>query len=118
MSYDIALCDPVTAQPLQLEEPHQMRGGTYPAGGCMDAALNVTYNYAPHFARVLGDGGIRSIYGRTGADTLPVLRAAAAQLADDVHADYWAPTEGNAKRALMQLAALAAMRPDGVWKGD
>ncbi len=27
-------------------------------------------------------------------------------------------TEGNAKRALLQLAALAKMRPDAVWAGD
>lgn len=30
----------------------------------------------------------------------------------------WEPTEGNAKRALLQLLAMARMRPDGVWNGD
>jgi hypothetical protein len=29
--------------------------------------------------------------------------------------DYWKATEGNAKRALCQLVALAQLRPDGVW---
>ena len=62
--------------------------------------------------------GIRTIYGLTGAESLPVLDAAIAQLGDDVDADYWAPTEGNAKRALLKLRALATMRPDGIWSGD
>lgn len=37
---------------------------------------------------------------------------------DEVSGDYWEPTEGNAKRALLQLLAMARMRPDGVWNGD
>ena len=39
-------------------------------------------------------------------------------LGDDVDDDYWKPTEGNAKRALYGLLAMAQMRPDGVWGGD
>ncbi len=54
----------------------------------------------------------------TGAESIPVLQAAAEQLADDVSEDYWEATEGNAKRAILQLVALAKMRPDGVWDGD
>lgn len=41
---------------------------------------------------------------------------------DDQHdmrgGNYWDATEGNAKRALLQLVALAKLRPDGVWDGD
>ena len=33
-------------------------------------------------------------------------------------AKYWKATEGNAKRPLIQLRAMAQMRPDGVWYGD
>jgi hypothetical protein len=43
---------------------------------------------------------------------------AIAKLNDDVDQNYWKPTEGNAKKALTQLLALAKMRPDGVWRGD
>ena len=32
--------------------------------------------------------------------------------------DYWTATEGNAKRPLLQLLAMAKMRPDGIWNGD
>lgn len=139
MSYDIYLEDPVTGEMLELAAPHHMRGGTYAVGGTTNARLNVTYNYAPLFSRVfepldkprpsapewmhnLGDGkpvlGVRTIYGLTGAESLPVLDRAIAALGNDVDADYWKPTEGNAKRALVQLRALAFLRPDGVWTGD
>ena len=45
-------------------------------------------------------------------DTFLVGRAAAGD------PDYWKATEGNAKRALCQLRALAQLRPDGVFDGD
>jgi hypothetical protein len=123
MSYDIALTCPVTGEILELDEPHQMKGGTYSVGGTQQAKLNVTYNYAKHFYRVFlgvqfSRAGIRSIYGLTGAESIPVLQMAIAKLKDDVDRDYWKPTEGNAKKALTQLLALAKMRPDGVWRGD
>lgn len=79
--------------------------------------LNVTYNYARHYY-CLGERGIREIYGKTGAESIPMLKAAALRLGDDVSDDYWEATEGNAKRALLQLLAMARMRPDGVWDGD
>ena len=138
MSYDISLCDPVTGEVLELETPHHMRGGTYEMGGTTEAHLNVTYNYAKHYyprfpvrkvkRQLVADrggweigeelGGIRSIYGMTGAESIPFLQAVIEKLGDDVADDYWEATEGNAKRALSQLLALAQMRPDGVWMGD
>jgi hypothetical protein len=54
----------------------------------------------------------------TGADSIPLLDQAIDNLADDKTGDYWEPTEGNAKAALIQLKTLAKMRPDGVWRGD
>lgn len=118
MSYDIDLVDPVSKEVLVLDTPHQMKGGTYCVGGTSQASLNITYNYANHFTKVLGEGGIRSIYGKTAVETIPVLENAISQLGDDVSDDYWAATEGNAKRSLIQLLALARLRPDGVWSGD
>ena len=119
MSYDIELRHPVTGDTLQLDEPHHMRGGTYQVGGTTEAHLNVTYNYCRHFRAAFDDErGIRVLYGMTGADSIPLLKAAADKLGSDVDEDYWKPTEGNAKAAIMQLLALARMRPDGVWHGD
>jgi len=118
MSYDIDLRDPVSKETLRLDEVHHMRGGTYKVGGDDRCHLNITYNYAKHYYRVFGEKGIRTIYGMTGADSIPVLQEAASKLGDELHDDYWEPTEGNAKRPLFQLIALAKLRPDGVWDGD
>jgi len=118
MSYDIDLKDPVTKEVIEFDEPHLMRGGTYAIGGTTEASLNITYNYGKHYHRVFGEKGIRTIYGMTGAESIPVLEKVISELGDDVSDNYWEPTEGNAKRPLFQLIALAKMRPDGIWDGD
>ena len=119
MSYDIELRHPVTGETLKLDEPHHMRGGRYEVGGTADAQLKVTANYHRHFVAAFDDErGVRCIYGMAGAESISILKAAAGKLGNDVCENYWTPTEGNAKAAIMQLLALARMRPDGVWHGD
>lgn len=118
MSYNIELLHPITKEVLKLDNPHFMTGGTYALGGTTEMHLNVTYNYAPHYYRLIGDKGIRTIYGMTAIDSIPLLSKAIEQLKDDVVENYWEPTEGNAKMALIQLVTLAKMRPDGIWDGD
>lgn len=118
MSYDIRLKDPVTKTTIEFDSPHRLAGGIRVLGGTEEAWLNVTYNYGIHFD-LIGEKGIRSIYGMTGAESIPVLQKCADSLKDDVDEnDYWNPTEGNAKRSILQLIALAKMRPDGIWDGD
>jgi hypothetical protein len=119
MSYDISLVDSVTGEVLEADEPHQMYGGTYALGGTKRLELNVTYNYGQIFGEKLSEEkGIRFLYGKTGAESIPVLKKTIATLKDDVSVDYWEATEGNAKVALTQLLSLAQLRPDGVWEGD
>lgn len=118
MSYDINLLDPVTKEVIEFDSPHQIAGGTMALGGTTSAWLNVTYNYSQHYYKTMGDKGIRSIYGLTGTEAIPILEKAISQLSDDVDDDYWKPTEGNAKRALCGLLAFAKLRPDGVFGGD
>lgn len=118
MSYDIRLCDPVSKETIQFETTHHIGGGTQVLGGTPEAWLNVTYNYSKYFYDLLGEKGIRSIYGLTGAESLKTLKPAAEKLSNETDADYWKATPGNAKRALLGLIAFAEMRPDGVWDGD
>lgn len=75
MSYDITLNDPVTKRVIELNEPHFMLGGTYAVGGTKELWLNISYNYSAIFYRpeVFGEGGIRSIYGMTGAESIPIF---------------------------------------------
>ena len=115
MSYWCHLNDPVTGECLETENPHFIQGGTYAMDGTRFMELNVTYNYGSIIRSVIDDG-IPGLNGKTGAETIPILRAAIDRLGDDVDPDYWQPTEGNAKRALCGLLAFAEMRPDGVWE--
>ena len=118
MSYDVRLTDPVSGKTIKLFTPHHMAGGTVAVGGTKELWLNVTYNYHEHLRRLDPDQGIRWLYGKTGVRTIPALERAINKLGNNTDEDYWKPTEGNVKRALCQLLAMAQMRPDGVWKGD
>ena len=140
MSYNISLRDPVTHEVLETENPHQITSGTFAMGGTTEMWLNVTRNYADWyyrpgvFARTKkASKGIRTIYGLTGAESIPVLKNAIAKLesmtvdiSDEERreceeqgaTDYWMPTRENAIRPLYQILAFAQMRPDGVWEGD
>lgn len=120
MSYDVALKDPKTGRTIEVPEKHSIRGGTYAAGGTNELWLNVTYNYGHIYRRpdVLGDNGIRTIYGMTGRESVPVLQKAINTLGDNTNPDYWMATDGNAKAPLQQLLEMANMRPDGIWDGD
>ena len=116
MGYDIYLNEPGGGT-IIFDEPHHMKGGTFVLGGTRQAWLKVTYNYSPILYHVM-EGGIRSIYGKTGHESIPILEGAISLLKDDVSDDYWEPTEGNVKKALQNLLMMARMRPDGVWDGD
>lgn len=118
MSYDIYLIDKDTKETVEFNEKQFFMGGTYQAGGTREAWLNVTYNYGKHFRKVLGEEGIRTIYGMTGAESRPILLAAIGLLNDDENPDYWEPTEGNARKALINLWQLANAAPEGIWDGD
>lgn len=117
MSYDICLVDPITNNTLEIDN-RQIKGGIYTIGGSKEAWLNITYNYGKFYYQTMGDNGIRTIYGMTGAESIPILKDAIAKLGDNVSDDYWEPTEGNAKRALLGLLTFAQLRPDGIWNGD
>ena len=108
-----------------LPEKHDIAGGTYAVGGTRDAWLYVTYNYAEIFARVMGEGGINQLDGGCVRDSLPLLEKAIAALGEaQPDADYWKATDGNAKKALVGLKAIADLAlqafPDErlTWKVD
>lgn len=118
MSYDLTLRDAENGHTLEADDNHDIAGGTYALGGTPQAWLNITYNYSQHFYRVFGEKGIRTIYGMTGEDSVPVIDKAIGQLGYDIDNDYWKPTEGNARESLVQVRKLAEMFPQGVWHGD
>lgn len=117
MSYDINLVDK-DGNMLFADNNHKYSGGTYALGGTKELWLNVTYNYSQIFRQVLGDKGIRTIYGMKAQDAIPILEQAASRLKNDVTDNYWEVTEGNAKLALLNLIGLAKLAPEGIFKGD
>jgi hypothetical protein len=117
MGYYLELLDPKTNETVKFSSRIPLIGSIYQVGGATEATLSITYNYAEIFYRVL-DGGIRSIYGKTARETIPILKEAANKLGDDVDPDYWKATDGNAKAALLQLIMMASISPDAIWYGD
>lgn len=110
VSYDIYLKERVSGETIQLPIKHVMTGGTYRAdydektgqftpAAITDAWLNITYNYSHYYyeaadgdERFYGDDsdggnanlGIRGIYGKTGAETIPMLK----DLAERIETKY------------------------------
>lgn len=95
MSYDIYLKDPVTNEVAEVPG-HLMIGGTYkadyhPETGTFtpalntEAHLNITYNYAPYYREVYPENGIRTIYGRSGVDSITILE----NLIEKIKAKYY-----------------------------
>ena len=117
MSYDIRLVD-AAGETIELSEPHTLRGGTFASGGTTEAWLNITYNYARFYYDIWPEQGIRYLYGKTGADALPLLARAIAKLGCERSDNYWDDTSGNAGAALLDLAQLCSLCPDGVINGD
>lgn len=117
MSYSIYLCDAVTGNVLHSDTKHQIKGGTYAVGGTDELWIDVTTNYYKIFCmpEVFGSVGIHFLNNKMAADTIKPLEKAIQNLKDDTDPDYWKPTEGNAKSALISLLALAKLRPDGIW---
>lgn len=111
LSYDISLKDRITGETLLVDNPHFMTGGTYAIGGTRELWLNITYNYAhyyydatdgdPRFAHdeisaYYADGttgpvetqyGIRGIYGKTGAESIPMLKDMIARIEEKYKKD-------------------------------
>ena len=112
MSYDVDFCDPVSKKVIELDEPHFMRGGTYAIGGTKELTLNITFNYSENYSK--HNFSIKDLDGKTALDVIPTLERVISELKDDVSSNYWDATDGNAKKALIQLLTMAKMRPDAV----
>jgi hypothetical protein len=116
MSYDVYLVDPVDEQVLHLEKLHFMRGGTYITEGTTKLWLNITYNYSKIIRMTLDPRGLYVLDGMPAKQTIFMLEDAIMQLDDNIDEDYWKPTQGNVKLALVYLKTMATLRPDGIWK--
>lgn len=125
MSYDIRVVRRKSGETVTLKNKIDIRGGTYCAGGTVEAWLNITYNYAKFFYELWpkknGEkvdttpfaemfngkgGGIRSLYGKPLDDVISELDRAVRSLKGEKDDDYWKSTEGNARYALFNLKVI------------
>jgi len=119
MSYDIYLEEPGLGETIIFDELHNITGGTFVLGGTGEAWLNITYNYGKFYRNHIDPkDGIRSLYGKTGKEAIPILEKAIKGLGTERDEDYWKATPGNAGAALQGLLAFAKKRPDGIFNGD
>lgn len=112
MSYDVDLIDPDTLEVLPFSEQFE-EGGTYAIGGVAECSLNITYNYAEVFGPL-----VRNLDGKTATETLPALTEFCQvwEGREPYERDYWAPTPGNALKAIARLVTFATAHPNGVWR--
>lgn len=112
MSYSVRLQAAESGETLELDEPF-MEGGTYAIGGTTECNLNITYNYAEVFGSL-----VRDLNGKTAAETTPALREFCELWKGrrPYETDYWAPTPGNALKAVVRLLSFAERHPSGVWE--
>ncbi len=126
MSYNVKLTDPKTGYVIVIDSKHSMPSMLQQLDGSDELSIRVTYNYGSILSRVINHvetpsdykAGLRSLYGLTGGEAIPILKNAIAQLGSDVSNNYFKATEGNVKEVLLQVLAMSEMRPDGIWKGD
>ena len=110
MSYDVDLVGP-DGTVLPFSERFE-EGGTYALGGVAICRLNITYNYY----EVFGDL-VSNLASRTGEETIADLGAFCERWAEakPYERDYWAPTPGNARKAIARLRDFAREHPEGRW---
>ena len=117
MSYGIEFQKDGKTCILPFPPPH---GGTY----CADedfrkAWFIITFNYAQIFARhglsivkrEKTERGIRTLEGKTAAECVRILTSVIPKMGNETDPDYWEPTEGNAKKALVNLLTVAVVVP-------
>ena len=121
MSYDITFYQGDLPCTLPFAPPH---GGTCCLSeGYREAWLNITSNYAELFAkhglsivkREKPKRGARTLEGKTSAECVRVLTSVIPKMGNETTPDYWQATEGNAKKALVDLLTIAvAVPPDAI----
>lgn len=118
MSWDCTVVYKDTKEDVKLDKPIDIRGGTYNMFGTNELWLNVTYNYSQFYRKKLPES-LRTLDGMDVKESIPILQDLANSLGDDKTSNYWEPTEGNAKAAILKLLKLAELAPENtMWEVD
>lgn len=118
MGYSCALVNAYSSQVCMVPERHHFRGSTYVLGGTDRLDIGVTSNYQPFFHEAFGEfcRGLWTIDGMTAKESIGILSEVILRMNGEPDEDYYAKTEGNAKKALEDLRELAKLAPgDAIW---
>lgn len=116
MSWDCTIIDPKTGRSIHTSTPHTIRGGTYAYPDTTELWCNITYNYSQFYKKYLG-AGLEYFNNMRVKDSISKLQEMADSLNTDESNNYWDKTEGNARKAIVDLLALAQLAPDdAIWE--
>lgn len=116
MSWDCTIIDPKTKQSIHTSTQHNIKGAAYAAFGTTELWCNITYNYVQFYRKYLG-AGLEYFNNMRVEDSIPKLQEMVDSLGTDESSNYWDKTEGNARRAIINLLDLAKLAPkDAVWE--
>lgn len=87
---------------------HYIRGNTFAINGTTSPFMTITYNYSPILKKVINEG-ITSFHKKRVIETIDIMNKAISKLSDDNEINIWNPTEGNVKKALINLRELALL---------
>ena len=109
MSWDIEICK--NGVPIEFPNTVNISGGTYALGGTSVARLNVTYNYSCFFRAHLHPDSLKALDGMTVETAMEHVDCALVRMTGEPDDNYWKTTEGNAKKALIDLKMLMQLCP-------
>lgn len=116
MSWTVYLNDD-DGDTIVFDKPVHQAGGTIQLGECYSAEMHsVTYNYSDHYYKLYPDEGFRTFNGMLAQTSIPLLEYGLKLLDPKTETlDYWAPTEGNARKVLETMLAWAKEAPNAIW---
>ena len=137
MSYDIGLKNPVANETASFRQRifAFVQKLAYAINGTTELWLNITYGYTPYYyettknderfaynelisddrhAIVQTKYGIRGIDGKTGTESIPMLK----DLISRIEQKYKKQVAANVTEPLYKMLAMAQRRPNGIWDVD
>lgn len=118
MSYDIEIINPKTGETLEANRFLNVRGTVQSLYASKELHLSITYNYREHFVKAFqSPSSIKCLNNKAVITTIDIITNAIERLDTDYYLeDYWKPTEGNARLALINLLILAFEGLEGYWR--
>jgi len=89
-----------------------------------EESFNITYNVSPMFYAAIPETGIRTIYGKTGAEALPILRVMRHFFEENqeeltaMEPDNGWGTFDNTYKCLCKMVLTSMNNKDKKWSGD